>query len=90
MASVLAVMSVAGPYLFQTNGDVSNGARNRPRHVSFVQLDMEAICFVPEGLLATTESRRVLLFREQDFADVAETLGFPSLRNWLPTSRPAR
>jgi hypothetical protein len=31
---------------------------------------MEAVCFVPEGLLTTNEDRDVFLFRYEDFTEV--------------------
>jgi hypothetical protein len=66
-ASELAVMSIAGPYLFRIDGDIARAGKVAPRYVPFFQVDMEAVCFVPEGLLATTESRAMLLFTHEMF-----------------------
>lgn len=66
--SELAVMTVTGPYLFKIDGDPLKAATATPRHVSHFNLNMEGVCFVAEGVLATTEGRQVLLFRREDFA----------------------
>lgn len=58
----LAVVSVAGPYLFQIDGDPAKAAAVAPAHLTYLHPKMEAICFAPDGLLATTEERDVLLF----------------------------
>jgi hypothetical protein len=63
----LAVMTVGGPYLFDIDGDVATAAKAAPAHVGFVHPKIEAVCFVPEGLLATTEDRQVFLFRYEQF-----------------------
>jgi len=67
----LAVQSVAGPYLFDLPkpGDFPAAARLEPKHVFFTDVHMEAVCFVDEGLLATSESRPIYLFRWKDFAE---------------------
>lgn len=64
----LAIMTIAGPYLFKIDGDpLAAAAKAAPRHVQHFNLNMEGVCFVPEGLLATTEGRQVLLFEWKDF-----------------------
>lgn len=64
----LAVLTVAGPYLFDAvPDDLSTLAAAKPAHVVYTHHRMEGCCFVPEGLLATTEERDVFLFRWKDF-----------------------
>jgi len=68
----LAVMSVTGPNLFQIDGDVTNACKTQPAHVTYFDpgdMNMEGICFVEEGLLASTEQGQMLLFDYKYFAD---------------------
>jgi hypothetical protein len=61
----LAVMTVIGPYVLEINGDVASAPNAKARHCRYFDPHMEAVCFVKEGLLATTESRDVFLFRDE-------------------------
>jgi hypothetical protein len=63
----LALLTLLGPYVLDINGDVSRAAKATPRYSRFISSNAEAACFVEEGLLVTTESRDVLLFRDADF-----------------------
>lgn len=63
----LAILTLLGPYILEIDGDVTRLANAPARYSRFLSPNMEAACFVPEGLLVTTESRDVLLFRERDF-----------------------
>ena len=66
----LAVMTVTGPYLFQVDGDVAAAGRVPPVHQLYFDLkdmNMEGVCFVEGGLLATTEQGQVLFFKDADF-----------------------
>jgi hypothetical protein len=66
----LAVLTVTGPNLFQLNGDVASAANAVPKHVTYFDpqdLNMEGVCFVEEGLLATTEQGQMLLFAYEHF-----------------------
>lgn len=63
----LAVLTVSGPVLFQIDGDVAAAGSAKSSSVLFVNTKMEAICFVPEGLLVTTESREMFLFKYAHF-----------------------
>jgi hypothetical protein len=66
----LAVLTITGPNLFQINGDVASAATAEPKHVTYFDandLNMEAVCFVEEGLLATTEQGQMLLFAYEHF-----------------------
>jgi hypothetical protein len=65
----VAVLTVGGPYLFDlaTPGDVASIARTASRSVLYTDVDMEAACLTPDGLLASTEKGPMLLFRWKDF-----------------------
>ena len=66
----LAVMTVTGPYLFQIDGDVASAGTAQPKrqvYFDLKDLNMEGVCFVEGGLLATTEHGQVLFFKDQDF-----------------------
>ncbi len=65
----VVVQTVAGPYVFDLPkpGDVGTIKDVAPRHVWFTHVNMEAACFVQEGILATTEKRNIYLFRWEDF-----------------------
>lgn len=58
----LAVMTITGPTVFEIDGDVTNAGKKRFWTAIFLDPSCEAVCFVPEGLIATTESRRMILF----------------------------
>lgn len=58
----LLVLTVAGPHVYQVRGDLKSVASAPAYSVWYFDLNMEAGCFVDEGVLATSESRDVLLF----------------------------
>lgn len=66
----VVVLSVGGPFLFDLPkpGDVASIATAKSRSVFFTSVDLEAACFVEEGILATTEKRSVHLFKWADFS----------------------
>lgn len=68
--SELAILTVLGPMRYKIDGDIACAGRVEPSMVPFVQPDMEAVCFGPGGLVATTEGRHVLLFKDADFRPV--------------------
>ena len=72
----LAVMTVVGPYLYRIDGDVKRAAAGEAWHEFFLDKNIEGVCFVEGGLLATTEGRQVIKFNV-NFDD-------------LPTTQPAR
>lgn len=66
----LAVMTATGPCLFQIDGEMANAAKVTPKSVTYFDpdnLNMEGICFTPEGLLASSEQGQMLLFAEEYF-----------------------
>jgi hypothetical protein len=65
----VAVLTVFGPYVFQIDGDVAAVSTAKPSFSRYLDPHMEAACFVDDGtaLLATSETRDVLLFRAEHF-----------------------
>jgi len=63
----VAFVSSTGAFVYRIDGDVSKLAQALPYHARFKNDSMEACTFVPDGLLATTESRQILLFTAKPF-----------------------
>jgi hypothetical protein len=85
----VAILTVLGPYLFDIpDGDPASLATAPDRHCHYIDPHMEAVCFVKEGLLVTTEARDVFLFKDEHFtrAAPATTPAAPA----RPTSQPTR
>jgi hypothetical protein len=64
---LLGIVSHSGAFVFRIDGDVAKASQVRPYHTKFRHEHIEACCFVPEGLLTTTESREIYLFTEEPF-----------------------
>ena len=63
----VAIVAGTGAFVYRIDGDVSKLAALRPYHTRFKHDSMEACTFVPDGLLATAESKEVFLFTEGPF-----------------------
>jgi hypothetical protein len=63
----LAVISKTGAWAFNIKGNVERAGEVKPRHTKFKHEHIEGGCFVPEGLLATAESREIYLFTDDFF-----------------------
>jgi len=63
----LALVCHAGAYIFEVNGKVGHADEALYRRAKFKNDYIEGCCFVSEGLLATAESREILLFYEAAF-----------------------
>jgi hypothetical protein len=65
----LAILTITGPTLVRIDGDpaAATKAGATTKSVFFVSPNMEACCFVKEGLLAATEGRDMYLFRWEHF-----------------------
>jgi hypothetical protein len=65
----LAILTIAGPTLVRIDGDPTAAAKaGAPtKSVFYVSPNLEACCFVKEGLLAATEGRDIFLFRWEHF-----------------------
>lgn len=67
---MLALVAKSGAFLFRVNGDMTRAAgkgKDKPHQTKFRHEHIEACCFVPEGLLATAESREIYLFTDPAF-----------------------
>jgi hypothetical protein len=65
--NLLAVVCKAGAYVFRVEGDLTRAGKVKPKRTKFRHESIEACCFVPEGLLATAESREIYLFTDPAF-----------------------
>ncbi len=63
----VVVQSVFGPYLFQIDGDPQKMLKAHPTHAEYFDIHMEGVCFVPDGILSTSEARVMMLFRPESF-----------------------
>jgi len=63
----LALVAKAGAYVFPIEGDPLRAGSLRPQRTRFSSEQIEGCCFVPEGLLATSESREIFLFTDEPF-----------------------
>jgi hypothetical protein len=64
----LGVVCKAGAYLFRLKGgDVTRAGSGKFHLTKFRHEHIEGCCFVPEGLLATAESREIYLFTDPAF-----------------------
>lgn len=63
----LALVCKNGVYWFQIDGEVSRAATASSHQVKFREGQIEGICFVPDGLLATSEKREIFLFTPEAF-----------------------
>ncbi|HAM70682.1 MAG TPA: hypothetical protein DCM86_03465 [Verrucomicrobiales bacterium] len=66
----LALVSRSGAALLDVDGDLKSAGEIKPFWVKFRHEHIEACCFVPEGLLATAESREIYLFSAPPFRPV--------------------
>jgi hypothetical protein len=65
--SLLGLVSKAGAYVFRIDGDVARIADVEPHHTKLKDQHIEGCCFVPDGLLATSERRNIFLFTDPAF-----------------------
>jgi len=63
----LALVAKSGAFVYRIDGDISRVAHHRPYHTRFKHEHIEGCTFVPEGLLATSESREIYLFTAEPF-----------------------
>ncbi len=64
---LLGLVAKSGAFVYAIDGDVSRAIKAKPFQVKFRHEQIEACTFVPEGLLATAESREILLFTDPKF-----------------------
>jgi len=58
----LAVLSLVGLYIFPIHGDIASAAKVEPIYMRHIHPSAEGVCFAPDGLIVTAESREVWLF----------------------------
>jgi hypothetical protein len=63
-AGRLAVLSGEGLHVFRIDGDVSRAGMVTPQLVPLPRAKLEGVCFAPEGLLITAESREIYRVRQ--------------------------
>jgi hypothetical protein len=64
---LLAVVAKNGAYVYRIDGDVARAGQVKAHQTRFKNEHIEACAFVPEGLLATSESREIYLFTHPRF-----------------------
>ena len=64
---LLAVVAKNGAYVFRVDGEPWRASKGKPHQTKFKHEHIEACTFVPEGLLATAESREIYLFTDEAF-----------------------
>lgn len=65
--NLLALVAKNGAYVFSIRGDVTRALKGKPYQNKFKADQIEGCTFVPEGLLATAESREIYLFADEAF-----------------------
>lgn len=64
---LLGVVAKSGAFVYRIEGEVARVAHQKPWHTKFSHVHIEGCCFVPEGLLATAETREIYLFTDEAF-----------------------
>jgi hypothetical protein len=62
--TLLGLVSKTGAYVFRIDGDVARVSEVEPHHTKLKDQHIEGCCFVPDGLLATSERRGIFLFTD--------------------------
>jgi hypothetical protein len=65
--TLLGLVSKTGAYVFRVDGDVARVSEVEPHHTKLKDEHIEGCCFVPDGLLATSERRGIFLFTDPAF-----------------------
>ena len=64
---LLGLVAKSGAFVYRIDGDVKKAGKGKPHQTKFRHESVEGCTFVPEGLLATAESREIYLFTEEGF-----------------------
>jgi len=64
---LLGLVAKSGAFVYRIDGDVTKVVKARPFQTKFRHEHIEGCTFVPEGLLATAESREVYLYTDAAF-----------------------
>jgi hypothetical protein len=65
--TLLGLVAKNGAYVFRIDGDVTRVINANPHHTKLKNEHIEGCCFVPEGLLVTSERRTIFLFTDLAF-----------------------
>ena len=65
--TLLGLVAKDGAYVFRIDGDVTCVSNTNPHHTELKNEHIEGCCFVPEGLLVTSERRMIFLFTDRAF-----------------------
>ena len=65
--TLLGLVAKNGAYVFRIDGDVTRVSNANPHHTKLENQHIEGCCFVPEGLLVTSERRMIFLFTNAAF-----------------------
>ena len=64
---LLGIVAKSGAFIFEIAGDVATAGRVKRTHLKFKHNSIEGCCFLPEGLLATAESKEIFLYSRDAF-----------------------
>lgn len=64
---LLGLVAKSGAFVYRINGDIAGSVSGKPFQTKFRHEHIEGCCFVPQGLLATAESREIYLFTNEAF-----------------------
>jgi hypothetical protein len=64
---MIGLVAKSGAFVYRIDGDVARAGKGKPYQAKFRHDSIEGCTFVPEGLLATAESREVFLFTDPAF-----------------------
>ena len=65
--TLLGLVAKNGAYVFRIDGHVTRVSKANPHHTKVKNEHIEGCCFVPEGLLVTSERRMIFLFTDPAF-----------------------
>jgi len=65
--TLLGLVAKNGAYVVRIDGDVAHVTKTKPHHTKLKNMHIEGCCFVPEGLLTTSERRMIFLFTDPAF-----------------------
>ena len=65
--TLLGLVAKNGAYVFRIDGDVTRVSNTNPHYTRLKNEHIEGCCFVPQGLLATSERRTIFLFTNPAF-----------------------
>jgi hypothetical protein len=65
--NLLGLVAKSGAFVYRVRGDPARAGKSKPHQTKFRHEHIEGCTFVPEGLLATAESREIYLFTDPAF-----------------------